>query len=371
MKKYIIVFLVILSLILIMAGYKETGEEHKKYELNTKGAKYVVSLSRQLEHNAKLLFIDETGKEMDSFKYKGYGIFELAFFDSNYYMYSMRLNQHYKLENNGKFDSFSLQKEKYNDIAMASWFVSKGKEFLIESMNIGPGENGYLSSVVYRKNGIIKEAVFNNRLLADALEYKDKIFVKCTADAGNLESGISVINMDTNKITDMKVFDDDCIASGREKMVQYKNKIILYGYMDGMSGLGTFDMDTYDIDSFLMEDDEYIAFVYTYDDLLYVVTNKNILYKYDEHLNLVGKEIIKNEYFSSAIGNKKLYISKIINQEDVIHVVYASINFSEIENMGYIEVYNKKNMATVSRTPIINKGAKIWMGEHVDVVLYE
>lgn len=358
-------------LALLTACNKEKTNEY--IELND--CRYVISLSKALDYNARLLFIDTNGSLLGTYDYDGYSINSINQRDGNFYMHSSRLNKHYILNNEQKISSYTLFEDEYTDsIQMASWFAVNGKSSLIETMNIGGSESGdYLSSIIYGDQDSKTEVVLKNQLLNNAIELNGKIYVETFSETDE-KNGISIIEMSEQREIKYITFPEPYTSNSAE-LILLEDKIITYGHseiekFEGnlKSSIGSLDTNTYETNNYVL-DNELVITMYTYNNNIYVITDNNKLMIFDKNLNILSSAIIGNDSFINNAINDNYRILKMIQSQNHIHVFYLSRDFDKPDHIGYIQVYEKETLKPLERFEINNPDATEWLGESVDFIL--
>lgn len=362
-KVGVLVFLgliICFTIIFLVVGSKKDSNRTFINPEHIKQAKYVVSVGEDLKEESFLLLIDKNGKCLKTIKYRGMSIDSVnEGSKGDFFLYSRRLNKHFRLEENGKLHAFSLLKNKYHDedwYGMASWCASTSKNGLIETMNIGNIDGRYLSNVIYRKkpDGNRTEVLIKDGNPFALLEKENKIFVGTYFEKTN-EMGLSVINkdkVDLKKIklngkyasNSMQLFSvgDKVITYGEDK--DYKNKKVIKTQITAV------DANTYKSKRIIFKDKE-IHIAYPHGKSLNVVASDGCLYEYDDRFRLIGKRSVKKRELyknitaedftneNAKIDGKKLY-------------VWHEGDKSNKELIGYIEEYDKNNLKCIQRVEV-------------------
>lgn len=366
--------IVILLFLLLFLSSCTQSKESQKIDVDLTKCGYVISLSRSTESDSKLIFLDYEGNILEGYDYSGVSINSLNEYDNKFYMHSSRINEHYKIDEEGKIETFSLLENEHQDGEyIPSWFAVPGKTSLIETMNIGMVDDNYLSSLIYSEENEKHEIILKDQFLNNALEYDDKIFVETYSETSE-SNGIIVVNKNTGTILKDIRFSNNSISNS-SKLILFKDKIVTYGNSNddrftkqNSSGIGSLDVNTLEIQEHIFKDNNIID-IYAFDDSLYAVADNNYIYKLDQNLEFLDEMKITNEMFIENYNNQNFHIEKVIDKENKIYVVYLSNNFDDIENIGFIQVYNKSNLDPEEKINISNPNAKKWMGGVIDVIV--
>lgn len=376
-NKNVKTFLIIILLFtIVLLSSCNRFKEPQKIDLDLTKCKYVISLSRSIESDSKLIFLDNKGTILDDYNYSGVSINSLNEYDNKFYMHSSRINEHYMIDEERKIEKFSLLENEYEDGKyIPSWFVVPGNSSLIETLNIGMVNNSYLSSIIYSKENEKQEIILKDQFLNNALEYDDKIFIETYSET-NESNGIIVVNKKTENVSEQIRF-SHTFTSNSNKLILFKDQIITYGNSHNnrftkqiSSGIGSLDVNTLETQEHILKDDNIID-IYVFEDSIYAITDNNYISKFNPDLELLSEMEIKNESFIKNYNNKNFHIEKVIEKDNKIYVVYLSNNFDDIENIGFIQVYNKSNLEPEEKINISNPNAKKWMGEVIDVIVID
>lgn len=344
----------------------------KDKKIDIQNSKYIVSLSRAREPYSKLLFFGNDGTLLQSYDYKGYSINSINYFNGKLFLTSSRLNEHYILDSNGKIEKYSNVNEQKNNKYMASWFTKTGEKTLIETVNVGMVDNKYLSNVIYSYEGKEKSSTLENQYLNNALDKNGKIFVESYSESDK-KRGITIIDKNSAKI-DKRINFKNSFTSSSEALIEYNNKIVTYGNNDlnnsqnkeVKSAIGILDSETYEIMEYLFEKEK-IIFSYVYNNNIYVITDNNSVYKFNDKLEVIEKKDISDRTFFDNFTNNNYTIRKIIHSGKTISVLYTSRQF-DIKNLGFIVEYNCDDISVLNKFNIILKDEKVWLGEVVDFI---
>lgn len=363
-----------IMVILLLLSSCTQFRELQKIDVDLTNCKYVISLSRSMENDAKLIFLDNKGNILEDYDYDGISINSLTEYDNKFYMHSSQINEHYLIDEEREIEKFSLLENEHEDGEyIPSWFVAPGKSSLIETLNIGIVNNSYLSSIIYSKNNEKQEIILKDQFLNNALEYDDKIFIETYSEI-NESNGIIVVNKKTENVSEQIRF-SHAFTSNSNKLILFKDQIITYGNSHNdrftkqiSSGIGSLDVNTLETQEHILKDDNIID-IYVFEDSIYAITDNNYISKFNPDLELLSEMEIKNESFIKNYNNKNFHIEKVIEKDNKIYVVYLSNNFDDIENIGFIQVYNKSNLEPEEKINISNPNAKKWLGEVIDVIV--
>ena len=353
---------------LVGCSHKEINEDEK---VSIENSSYIVSLSRARDPYSKLLFLKGDGTLLQSYDYKGYSINSINYFKGKLFLTSNRLNEHYILDSSGKIEKYSNITERNDNKYLASWFTKIGENTLIETVNIGRVNNKYLSNIIYSYAEGEKNCTLENQYLNGAVDKYGKIFVESYSENDG-KNGITIIDKDSASIEKRITFKNSFTSSSGE-LIDYNKKLLVYGNNESndsqkereKSAIGLLNCETYEINehSFYKEK---IIFSYVYENNIYIITDDNSIYKFNDKLEMVEKKAILDTTFFDNFSNNYT-IRKIIHSDKTIAVLYTSRRF-DVKNLGFIAEYNCEDISLLNKFNIILEGEKMWLGEVVDFI---
>lgn len=310
---------------------------------------YVISQSDMDKNKSRLLFINGEGEIINTLNYKGSFITRINKLGDELFLHSERLNEHYKLKN-GELERFSINEEKYKEMGMnyvPVWDAKISEDDLLEFPNVGIVNGEYLSSVVYSDNGERKEAPLKEIFYYGSVENKGKIYI-----AGLLEKegkyGISIVDKKTQKTSEQIRFKNEFVAKDFD-VIAYRDKIVVSGSNNGtQSGIGVLDVNTLDVKDFIFEDDMALL-KYVCDDLIYVITNKGYLYKFDENLNIIERKILEDQSLQRYESDNNLIRSNFIVKDNFIYVMYKYVQNEDKDKIAFIQKFDKKDFKSLDK----------------------
>lgn len=355
---------ILLSLVLLIAlvtSCNKINQEKVDLKRDKSDIEYVLSLSRIRENRSILLFISKNGIIKEKLKYKGASINSLNYFDNKIYMHSYRTNEHFIYDDKG-FEKFSLESEYADSSNITTWFVKRGKDSLIEGINVGLIDTDYyITSLAYSNDKVRNEILLKREYLDDAIEVDGKIFLEAYNE---ISSKYRIIVIDKEKKTSNIInFDKPYIDPGKQ-MIQFNESVVDYGHIGSSSLLYLIDSNTNESKEITFKN-ENILHVFVNDNLK-VITNKNI-YDLNSELEIVNKKEIEDTNLIKDIEDNKLGLRKIIDKENILSVLYTSEDFDNVE-VGCIREYDKKDMKLIRNIDIKLDGSREWMGEQVDFI---
>lgn len=351
----------LISLAILLVLLSSCKKSNFKFSENKDKIEYVLSLSRMLENRAELIFIDKDGSIIEQAKYKGGSTNSLNYFDNKIYMHSYRTNEHFIYDDKG-FEKFSLESEYADSHDITTWFVKRGKDGLIEGINVGLIDTDYyITSLAYSNEKVRNEILLKWEYLDDAIEVNGKIFLEAYNEK---TSKYRIIVIDKDKKTSNIInFDKPYIDPGKQ-MIQFNESVVDYGHIGSSSLLYLIDSNTNESKEITFKN-ENILHVFVNDNLK-VITNKNI-YDLNSELEIVNKKEIEDTDLIKDIEDNKLDLRKIIDKENILSVLYTSEDFDNVE-VGCIREYDKKDMKLIRNIDIKLDGSREWMGEQVDFI---
>lgn len=362
--------LLVASLIFLVGCSSKNIIKDKKVDIEN--SKYIVSLSRARAPYSKLLFLNSDGTLLQSYDYKGYSINSINYFKEKLFLTSNRLNEHYILDSNGKIEKYSNANGQKNNKYLASWFTRTGEKTLIETVNVGMVNNKYLSNIIYSYKGQKKDCILENQYLNGALDKNGKIFVESYSE-NDKKNGITIIDKDSAKIEKRINFKNSFTSSSGE-LIEYNNKIVTYGNNDlnnsqnkeAKSAIGILNSETYEIMEYLFYKEK-IIFSYIYKNYIYIITDDNSVYKFNDKLEIIEKKDIEDTTFLDNFTNNNYTIRKIVHSDKTISVLYTSRLFDK-KNLGFIAEYKCDDIGLLNKFNIILEDEKMWLGEVVDFI---
>lgn len=365
--------LLVATLMFLVGCSNENINKDKKVDIEN--SKYIVSLSRARDPYSKLLFLNSDGTLLQRYDYKGYSINSINYFKEKLFLTSNRLNEHYILDSNGKIEKYSNSNEQKNNKYLASWFTRTGEKTLIETVNVGMVNNKYLSNIIYSHKGQKKDCILENQYLNGALDKNGKIFVESYSE-NDKKNGITIIDKDSAKIEKRINFKNGFTSSSGE-LIEYNNKIVTYGNNDlnnsqnkeAKSAIGILNSETYEIMEYLFYKEK-IIFSYIYKNNIYIITDDNSVYKFNDKLEIIEKKDIEDTTFLDNFTNNNYAIRKIVHSDKTISVLYTSRLF-DMKNLGFIAEYKCDDIGLLNKFNIILEDEKMWLGEVVDFIMLE
>lgn len=355
---------ILLSLVLLIALVTSCNKiNQEKFDLtrDKSDIEYVLSLSRIRENRSILLFISKNGTIKEKLKYKGASINSLNNIDDKIYMHSSRTNEHFIYDDKG-FEKFSLESEYADTPDITTWFVKRGKDGLIEGINVGLIDTDYyLSSLAYSNEKVRNEILLKWEYLNDAIEVNGKIFLEAYND---ISSKYRIIVIDKEKKTSNIINFDKPYTDPGKQMIQFNESVVDYGHIGSSSLLYLIDSNTNESKEITFKN-ENILYVFVNDNLK-VITNKN-MYDLNSELEIVNKKEIRDTDLIKDTEDNKLGLRKIIDKENILSVLYTSEDFDNVE-VGFIREYNKKDLKLIKNIDIKLNGSREWMGEDVDFI---
>lgn len=355
---------ILLSLVLLIAlvtSCNKINQEKFNLTRDKSDIEYVLSLSRIRENRSILLFISKNGTIKEKLKYKGASINSLNNIDDKIYMHSSRTNEHFIYDDKG-FEKFSLESEYADTPDITTWFVKRGKDGLIEGINVGLIDTDYyLSSLAYSNEKIRNEILLKWEYLNDAIEVNGKIFLEAYND---ISSKYRIIVIDKEKKTSNIINFDKPYTDPGKQMIQFNESVVDYGHIGSSSLLYLIDSNTNESKEITFKN-ENILYVFVNDNLK-VITNKN-MYDLNSELEIVNKKEIEDTDLIKDIEDNKLGLRKIIDKENILSVLYTSEDFDNVE-VGCIREYDKKDMKLIRNIDIKLDRSREWMGEDVDFI---
>ena len=351
---------------LVGCSHKEINEDEK---VNIENSNYIVSLSRARDPYSKLLFLKGDGTLLQSYDYKGYSINSINYFKGKLFLTSNRLNEHYILDSSGKIEKYSNVTERNDNKYLASWFTKIGENTLIETVNIGRVNNKYLSNIIYSYAEGKKNCTLENQYLNGAVDKYGKIFVESYSENDG-KNGITIIDKDSASIEKRITFKNSFTSSSGE-LIDYNKKLLVYGNNESndsqkegeKSAIGLLNCETYEINEHSFHKEK-IIFSYVYENNIYIITDDNSIYKFNDKLEMLEKKAISDTTFFDNFSNNYT-IRKIIHSDKTIAVLYTSRRF-DVKNLGFIAEYNCEDISLLNKFNIILEGEKMWLGEVVD-----
>lgn len=267
---------------------------------------------------------------------------------------------------------YSNANEQRNNKYLASWFTRTGEKTLIETINIGSVNSKYLSSIIYSYEGEKKHCLLENQYLNNAADKFNKIFVESYSE-NDQKNGITIIDKDSGKIEKRVNFKNAFTSFGRQ-MIDHNNNLVTYGNNDlnnfpqkeAQSAIGVLNCKTYETTEYLFENEK-IIFSYIHNNNIYVITDSNRMYIFNDKLKPLAKKDIAYKTFFEYFTNNDYTIRKILNNNKVISVLYTSKKFDP-ENLGFIVEYNSEDISVLNKFDITLKAEKKWLGEVVDFI---
>ncbi|KJQ68416.1 hypothetical protein TZ90_00782 [Streptococcus mitis] len=353
---------------LVGCSHKEINEDEK---VNIENSNYIVSLSRARDPYSKLLFLKGDGTLLQSYDYKGYSINSINYFKGKLFLTSNRLNEHYILDSSGKIEKYSNVTERNDNKYLASWFTKIGENTLIETVNIGRVNNKYLSNIIYSYAEGKKNCTLENQYLNGAVDKYGKIFVESYSENDG-KNGITIIDKDSASIEKRITFKNSFTSSSGE-LIDYNKKLLVYGNNESndsqkegeKSAIGLLNCETYEINEYSFHKEK-IIFSYVYENNIYIITDDNSIYKFNDKLEMLEKKAISDTTFFDNFSNNYT-IRKIIHSDKTIAVLYTSRRF-DVKNLGFIAEYNCEDISLLNKFNIILEGEKMWLGEVVDFI---
>lgn len=351
----------LISIVMLLVLLVSCKNSNFKFSESKDKIEYVLSLSRMLENRAKLIFIDKDGSIIEQAKYKGKSINSLNYIDDKIYMHSSRENEHFIYDDKG-FEKFSLESEYADTPDITTWFVKRGKDGLIEGINVGLIDTDYyITSLAYSNEKVRNEILLKWEYLDDAIEVNGKIFLEAYNE---ISSKYRIIVIDKEKKTSNIINFDKPYTDPGKQMIQFKESVVDYGHIGSSSLLYLTDTNTNESKEITFKN-ENILYVFVNDNLK-VITNKNI-YDLNSELEIVNKKEIRDTDLIKDIEDNKLGLRKIIDKENTLSVLLTSEDFDNVE-VGCIREYDKKDMNLIRNIDIKLDGSREWMGEQVDFI---
>lgn len=276
-------------------------------------------------------------------------------------MHSARRNEHFIYDDKG-FEKFSLESEYADSHDITTWFVKKGTDGFIEGINVGLIDTDYyITSLAYSNEKVRNEILLKWEYLDDAIEVDGKIFLEAYNE---ISSKYRIIEIDKEKKTSNIInFDKPYIDPGKQ-MIQFNESVVDYGHIGSLSLLYLIDTNTNESKEITFKN-ENILYVFVNDNLK-VITNKNI-YDLNSELEIVNKKEIEDTDLIKDIGDNKIGLRKIIDNENILSVLLTSEYFDNVE-VGFKREYDKKDLKLLRNIDIKLDGSREWMGEEVDFI---
>ncbi len=372
MKKSNLKLLITTMLILFLLVSCAKNDINKDSSIPLESSKYIISLSRSREANAKLLFIKDNNLPPYEYNYDGYSINTINYFDQKLYLSSNRVNEHFILDSNGEIKKYANEYEGKNDKYFASWFTRASNDTLIKTANIGFIDGKYISDVIYNGEDSEKRVSLENQYLNNGLVKNDKLFIESYHEIDK-KNGISIIDK-ARALVLKRIYFNSSFTSSSSELLDFNDKIVTYGnnslnnYQRGEknSAIAILDPNTYEINEYTF-DKERIIYAYIHNDLIFVFTDHNILYKFNDKLELSEKENVLDQSLLMDLINEKYIIRKIIYKDGIISALYTNRDFNN-EDFGFIAEYDANNVNLINKIEIKLNNDKNWLGEVVDFI---
>lgn len=348
--------------------------------IDYESTQYILSLSKEYEDKSLLILIGKDGEISQTVPYDGQGMNSITRFEDSLYLHSARKNRHFRITDQGNWQTFSYEKNEVETSEDApSWFTAIGQESLIETMNIGFVNNHYESAIMYTQDDQKRTVRIEDRCLESAIDYDGKIYVNVSDYAGEAGYGICVVDKHSGTYNSVSFQHGNTPASGNlilvhDKIIAYGNNTWSYRYASGdepfCCTLGMLDTKTLETKEVDYSGDN-IYLVYAFQDQLYVITSSGYIHIYDDNLSLVEKKEIQNTDFYEKFQSDAWFNNgKIVEKDDMFAMLFIGADL-DAHDVGFIQEYHKSDLQPIRKIDIFLLDTSEWMGELYDLAMIE